>query len=309
MQLPNICVIALEQIQRAVQVDFFAHIELVLGLGHVVKQKFQDDGAAEAAAFDFEVPESRGRVHVPDVVNSDESRVFHRVGESVAPLGGGRNANVVFAVFAEALAAYVLVAGLAVVTAEPAAFIAQELDLLLLHVRKRAQFVNLPVESKIRNNVTEFVAVQLGDKRPEVRNHLRGGRYEIESGVLRLDVIEQKVRVNDDACAAPALIMAGAVQTCTVSSAVPSIDKPSIHALEHPAQLVTLCIGEVLFANQGIAEGEPCRNPVFLHECHNLFRFGIPETDTPAAPDAVAGRPVNGADFTPVVKVFPVVAP
>lgn len=25
MQLPNICVIALEQIQRTVQVDFFAH--------------------------------------------------------------------------------------------------------------------------------------------------------------------------------------------------------------------------------------------------------------------------------------------
>ena len=190
MQLPNICVIALEQIQRAVQVDFFAHFELVLGLGHVVKQKFQDERTAEAAAFDFEVPESRGRVHVLDVAYPDESRVLHRVGESVAPLGGGRNANVVFAVFAEALAAYVLVAGLAVVTAEPAAFIAQELDLLLLRVRKRAQFVNLPVESKIRNNVTEFVAVQLGDKLFEVRNHLRGGRYEIESGVLCPNVIE-----------------------------------------------------------------------------------------------------------------------
>ena len=80
-------------------------------------------------------------------------------------------------------------------------------------------------------------------------------------------------------------------------------------ALEHPAQCVALRIGQMLFANQRIAESEPCRNPVFLHECHNLFRFGIPETDTPAAPDAVAGRPVNGADFTPVVKVFPVVAP
>ena len=198
----------------------------MLGLGHVVKQKFQDERAAEAAAFDFEVPESRGRVHVPDVVNSDESRVLHRVGESVAPLGGGRNANVVFAVFAEALAAYVLVAGLAVVTAEPAAFIAQELDLLLLRVRKRAQFVNLPVESKIRNNVTKIIAVQLGDKLFEVRNHLRGRGDEIESGVLRSDVIEQKVRVNDDA---------RAVQTRAVSSAVPSIDKPSIRALEHPA--------------------------------------------------------------------------
>ena len=55
MQLPNICVIALEQIQRTVQVDFFAHFELVLGLGHVVKQKFQDDGAAEASR-EFALP-------------------------------------------------------------------------------------------------------------------------------------------------------------------------------------------------------------------------------------------------------------
>ena len=152
-----------------------------------------------------------------------------------------RVSSLIFAVFAEAFAAYVLVAGLAVVTAEPAAFIAQELDLLLLRVRKRAQFVNLPVESKIRNNVTEFVTVQLGDKLLEICNHLRGGRYEIESGVLRSDVIEQKVRVDDDA---------RAVQTCTVSSAVPSIDKPSIRALEHPAQCVALYIGQMLFANQ-----------------------------------------------------------
>ena len=213
----------------------------MLGLGHVVKQKFQDERTAEAAAFNFEVPESRGRVHVPDVVNSDESRVLHRVGESVATLGGGRNANVVFAVFAEALAAYVLVAGLAVVTAEPAAFIAQELDLLLLRVRKGAQFVNLPVESKIRNNLTEFVTVQLCDKLPEVRNHLRGRGYEIKFRVLGLDVIEQKIRVDDDA---------RAVQTRTVSSAVPPIYKPCIRAFEHPAQCVALYIGQMLFANQ-----------------------------------------------------------
>lgn len=159
MQLPNICVIALEQIQRTVQVDFFAHLELVLGPGHVVKQKFQDERTAEAAAFDFEVPESRRRVHVPDVVNSDESRVLHRVGESVAHLGGGRNANVVFAVFAEALAAYVLVAVFAVVAAEPATFIAKELDLLLLRVRKRVQFVELLVQPEVRHDKFEFVVV------------------------------------------------------------------------------------------------------------------------------------------------------
>ena len=212
----NNCVFELEQIQRAVQVDFFAHLELVLGLGHVVKQKFQDERTAEAAAFDFEVPESRGRIYVPDVVNSDETRVFHRVGESVAPLGGGRNANVVFAVFAEALAAYVLVAGFAVVTAEPAAFIAKELDLLLLRIGKCVQFIELPVESKIRNNVTKIITVQFGDKLPEVRNHLRGRGYEIKFRVLGLDVIEQKIRMDDDSGA----VLSRAIFTC---------------ALEHPA--------------------------------------------------------------------------
>ena len=31
-----------KQVQRAVEVDFFADLELVFGLGHVVEQKFQD---------------------------------------------------------------------------------------------------------------------------------------------------------------------------------------------------------------------------------------------------------------------------
>ena len=155
----NNCVFELEQIQRAVQVDFFAHLELVLGLGHVIKQEFQDDGAAEATPFDFEVPESRGRIYVLDVVNPDKSRVLHRVGETVASLRCGRDAFMVCAIFAEAFAAYVLVAGLAVVTAEPTAFIAKELDFLFLRIGKRVQFIKLLVEPKIWDNVTEFIAV------------------------------------------------------------------------------------------------------------------------------------------------------
>ena len=114
----------------------------------------------------------------------------------------------------------------------------------------------MPVESKIRNNVTEFVAVQLGEKLPEVRNHLRGGRYEIESGVLCPDVIEQEVRVNDDARAVQTCIELGAVYTCVVVYAVPacadtrSADVPSIRAFEHPAQSIALRVGKVFLANQ-----------------------------------------------------------
>jgi len=142
-------------------------------------------------------------------------------------------------VFAEAFAAHVLVAGLAVMATEPAAFIAQKLDLLLLRVRKRVQLFKFLVEPKIRNNVTEFIAVQFGDKLLKVSNHLRGRRDEIKPGILCLDVIEQKVRVDDDA---------GAVFTCTVICTIfaRSISRAT---LEHPAQLVAPRIIKVFFAN------------------------------------------------------------
>jgi hypothetical protein len=96
----------------------------MLGFGHVIKQKFQNESAAEAAAFDFKVLESRRSVDVLNVLDSNKAGIFHRVGESVASLGCGGDTDMVFAVFAKAFLAYVLVAFFAVVAAEPTTFIA-----------------------------------------------------------------------------------------------------------------------------------------------------------------------------------------
>ena len=75
---------SLKQVERAVEVDFFADLELEFGFGHVIEQKLQDNGAAEAAAFDFKVAEPLRGVHVLDVVDSDKAGAFHGVREAVA---------------------------------------------------------------------------------------------------------------------------------------------------------------------------------------------------------------------------------
>ena len=107
-------------------------MELKFGFDYVKKQKFQDDGAAQAAAFDFEMAEPLRLVNVPDVIDSDKTGIFHGIGKPVAPLGVRRGANVVFLSLAKVFQAHVLVALFAVLAAEPAAFIAQEFDFLLL---------------------------------------------------------------------------------------------------------------------------------------------------------------------------------
>ena len=127
--LSNEC---LKQVQRAVEVDFFADLELEFGFGHVIEQKFQDDGAAEAATFDFKVAESLRSVYVLNVVDSDKAGIFHGVRKTVAASCVRRGAYIIFLSFAEVLLAHVLVALFAVGASEPAAFIAQELDFLLL---------------------------------------------------------------------------------------------------------------------------------------------------------------------------------
>ena len=107
-------------------------MELKFGFDHVKKQKFQDDGAAQAAAFDFEMAEPLRLVNVPDVIDSDKAGIFHGIGKAITPLGVRRDANVVLAIFAEVLLAHVFIAIFPVRAPEPAAFIAQEFDFLLL---------------------------------------------------------------------------------------------------------------------------------------------------------------------------------
>lgn len=51
----------LKQVQHVVQVNFLPHVELVFGPGQIVEQEFQDQGAAQAAAFDLEIGKAMGR--------------------------------------------------------------------------------------------------------------------------------------------------------------------------------------------------------------------------------------------------------
>ena len=103
-------------------------------LCHVVKQKFQDEGAAKASAFNLELGKAGGGVNVLNVVDSDEARIFHGVGKAVAVLCAWRSADVILAVFTQVFSTYVLVAFFAVGAAKPAAFIAEKFHLLLLCV-------------------------------------------------------------------------------------------------------------------------------------------------------------------------------
>lgn len=44
-----------EQIQHVIQIDFLPDAQVVFRLCQIIKQKFQDQGAAQTAAFDFEM--------------------------------------------------------------------------------------------------------------------------------------------------------------------------------------------------------------------------------------------------------------
>ena len=119
-----------------------------------------------------------------NVLDSDETGIFHRVGKAVASLGCGRDADVVFAAFAEAFLAHILVTFFAVVATEPTTFIAKKFDLLLLRVRKRIQFVELLVEPEIGNDIAEFVTVKLCFELLEIGDDFCSRGYEIKAGIF-----------------------------------------------------------------------------------------------------------------------------
>ena len=78
--------------------------------------------------------------------------------------------------------------------------------------------------------------------------------------------------------------------------------------LKEGAQIITFLVRKMLFPEKRIAEGQTRRNAVFLGECGNGLGLRIAKSDAATTPQAIAGRTVNGADFTPLVKVFPMLA-
>ena len=169
-------------------------------------------------------------------------------------------------------------------TPEPAAFIAQEFDFLLLLGRQRVEFGELLVQSKVRHYVTEIVAVQFRLKAAKICQHLRGRRNEIESRILRLDVIKQQIRMDNNSARDIAIL------------------------LEQGAQIITFLVRKMLFPEKRIAEGQTRRDAKFFHEGSHLIGVCIAKSDTATTPQTIARRTIDRTDFTPLVKVFPMLA-
>ena len=72
------------------------------------------------------------------------------------------------------------------------------------------------------------------------------------------------------------------------------------------AKRIAPWVGKMLLAEQGVAEGQPCGDPVFPHQRQNLPGSLCAAADAPSAPDTVRRRAVDGANVTPVIKIFPV---
>ena len=78
--------------------------------------------------------------------------------------------------------------------------------------------------------------------------------------------------------------------------------------LEQGAQGIALRVGEMLLPEQGVAEGEARGDRVLPRQRSRVFRPFVAEAHAAAAPEAIGRRAVDGADFAPVVKVFPAAA-
>ena len=174
-------------------------MDLVLWLGHVMQQKFQNHGTSQPSAFDFEIGKAHGEVYFPNVLGADKARIGHGFGEPIALIAAGSGAMVIFAVFPQILSADILIAFLSVGAAKPTAFVAEKLCLPLLGVCQDVQFFKGFVQAKIRDNISEIIPVHFVKELPEIRQHLCGGGYEIEVGVIPFQILQQQIGMDNDA--------------------------------------------------------------------------------------------------------------
>ena len=219
-------------------------MDLVLWLGHVIEQKFQNHGAAEASAFDFEIGKTHGEVNVSNVLGADKTRICHGFGEPIAFIASGSGAMVIFASLSQILTADIFIAFLSIGAAEPAAFVAQKFHLVLLGICQGVQFVKDLVQPKIRHNISEIFPVHFVQKSPEIGQHFCGGGYEIEVWVILFQIFQQQIGMDN--------------------GAIPS------RLIEQGAEAVAGFVRKMFLLKQGVAEGQPGRNVIFLHQCQNF---------------------------------------
>ena len=78
--------------------------------------------------------------------------------------------------------------------------------------------------------------------------------------------------------------------------------------LEQGAQIITFFVRKMLFPEKRITEGQARRDAKFFHEGRHLIGVCIAKSDAATTPQAIVGRTINGTDFTPLVKIFPMLA-
>ena len=166
-------------------------MNLVLWLGHVIQQKFQNHGTSQPATFDFKIGKAHGEVCFPNGLDADKARIGHGFGEPIPLIAAGRDAMVIFASLSQILSADILIAFPSVGAAEPAAFITQKFRLVLLSNCQSVQFVKGLVQAKIRHNIAKILPVHFVRKLLKVRQHLCGGGYEIEVWVILFQKFQQ----------------------------------------------------------------------------------------------------------------------
>ena len=183
---------------------------------------------------------------------------------------------------AEVFPADGLVARAPLPAAERAALVAEEFRLVLERLRQRTEVVKGLVQAEIRHDGRKIRPFQLLPELAEVCQDLGGRGDEAQLRVIGFQVVQQQVRVDDDA---------------VLRAIAPG---------KRTAEGVAAAIRKVLRAEQRVAERQAGRQAIGPRQGQNLLRRPFAGADAAAAPDAVRRRAVERADGAPVVKIFPV---
>lgn len=97
------------------------------------------------------------------------------------------------------LAADIFITGFPVRTGDAAAFIAEEFDLAFLSVRQGGKLIKGLIETKIGNDKAEIRTIQFQTEILKPGEDLGGGGYEVKIGITLLQVLKQKIGMDDDA--------------------------------------------------------------------------------------------------------------
>ena len=113
-----------KQIQHVIQIYTFSDMQVIFRLCHIIKEKFQNQGAAKSPTFNFKIGKSHWQVDIFYIVYSDKPRICHCLRKTIAVICIRSNAGMVRTVFSKIFATDNFVTKFPVLTTNKAAFIA-----------------------------------------------------------------------------------------------------------------------------------------------------------------------------------------